>query len=146
MTAPEPEAVSRRTVIGLAWATPVLALGVAAPAMAASPAQPVTISANTSDSTRFPISLTTTESLTAGTTFDVDIDGTANQWALNSSGTTPGTWVWSRLGSRGARFTSTATAPGTYEFVLGLAGIASYSGTILTVTTPEGQELTRVVL
>lgn len=146
MTAPEGMAVSRRTVIGLAWATPVLAVGVAVPAMAASPAQPVTLSANTSDVTRFPISLTTTESLAAGTIFDVNIDGTENQWAVNSSGTTPSTWVWSRLGMRGARFTSTGTALGTYEFILGIAGIASYSGTILTVTTPEGQELTRVTL
>lgn len=114
--------------------------------MAASPAQQVTLSVNTSDATRFPISLTTTDGLPAGSIFDVNIDGTENQWAVNSSGTTPGTWVWSRSGIRGARFTSTGTAPGTYQFILGIAGIASYPGTILTVTTPDGQLLTRVVL
>lgn len=146
MTTPDHSAVPRRTVLGLAWATPIVVVGVAVPGAAASPTQQVTLSADTSDDTRLPVSLTTTDSLPAGTIFDVDIEGTVNQWAINSSGSTPATWEPLPSFTRGARFSSTGTAPGTYAFVLGLAGIGAYSGTILTVTAPDGQLLARVTL
>lgn len=142
MSGPDDRAVSRRTVIGAVWAVPAVAVAVATPVRAASGNDPVTVNADTSSSIRFPLYLETTETLPAGVIVDVNIDSTANQWAIHSSNTIPPSWVQSRSGSRGARFVSgTVTEPGTLAFVLGISGIASYPGMIVTVTGAGGELL-----
>ncbi|WP_334148606.1 hypothetical protein [Microbacterium sp.] len=142
MTSPDDRALSRRTVIGAVWAAPVVAVAVATPLAAASVADAVAVTADTSSATQFPVFLTTTQALPAGVTVDVNIDGTANQWAITTSGSIPPSWSQSRLGSRGARLVSGAiTEPATVIFVLGVAGIGSYPGTVLTVTDAGGELL-----
>ncbi|WP_424466788.1 hypothetical protein [Pseudoclavibacter helvolus] len=149
MTAPERHVVSRRAVVGLAWATPVVAVGVAAPAMAASPAQPVepvSLEAITDDVAQLSVRLTATESLPIGTIFDVNVENTTDQWAVSLGGSIPSGWQRVSSSSRGARFRSTAPVLGVYEFVLGVAGVAAYAGTILTVSTSDGRVLTTLTL
>ncbi|WP_141874444.1 hypothetical protein [Microbacterium saperdae] len=142
MSAPGDRTVSRRTVIGADWAAPVVAVAVATPLAAASEADAVAVTADTSSVTQFPIYLTTTETLPAGVTVTVNIDLTENQWAITTSGSIPASWSQSRSGSRGARLVSGAiTEPGTVAFVLGIAGIASYAGTVVTVTDAGGELL-----
>ncbi|WEK61421.1 MAG: hypothetical protein P0Y60_01270 [Candidatus Microbacterium colombiense] len=147
MPAPDDRTVSRRTVIGAVWATPIVAVAVAAPLAAASEVDPVAVTADTSSATRFTLYLTTTQTLPAGVTVDVNIDGTANQWAINSSGSIPASWSQSRSGSRGARLVSGAIVePGTLTFALGLAGIGSYPGTVVTVTDADGALLATLTI
>lgn len=147
MSSPEDRTVSRRAVIGAVWAVPVVAVAVATPLAAASVADAVSVTADTSSATRFPVSLTTTQTLPAGVIVDVNIDATANQWAINTSGSIPASWSQSRLGSRGARLVSgTATEPGTVTFALGLAGIGSYPGTVVTVTGADGELLATLTI